>query len=632
MFLQNNFSQNHSEDYSYLDKYFENLKKLEFKKAHNINLENKSSVNELINLLTKIIADNGTSLISEMELKIKEFKVIKSNSKINNSLQNLIKGYLLLNYKKDRVNSFKYFRNACLIGLKAGNKPLIKYSLLSILHFYAEGSLQNDGKYKNHLNKYKELCEDGIDWLYYYNYKNKLYGQSKTYDENRKKSSNIEKSLIHKFDSLVATFKQQYKPLLFYYIQKGNSIIWEKPNLAEKFYLKAWNLTTNEKYYKTKKLSILFHFSRVSTKKNEHNKGLSYLKTAYSFINVNDSLDNIFYINAYKAGHFYNLKEYDSAFIYERKARFSSYNLNFQKHYTEVSKVREELNSKDKEIENLQLKQDNLEIENKRKQNSNFLIGSLLFILFGGTIGYLNLKNSRKKRLLALQQKELEKQKNITLIKEQELTTINAMVDGQEKERKRIAEDLHDNIGSVLATLKLHFENLKINREKKHFNQEELYQKTEGLIDETYKKVRSIAHAKNAGVIANQGLLVAIQMMAEKISSADKINIVVIDYGLDKPIDNSLEISVFRIVQELTTNIIKHAEATNATINLAHYDDHLNIIIEDNGKGFDINKINLKNGMGISSIKTRIEHLEGTFEIDSTLKKGTSTIINIPIS
>jgi signal transduction histidine kinase len=170
-----------------------------------------------------------------------------------------------------------------------------------------------------------------------------------------------------------------------------------------------------------------------------------------------------------------------------------------------------------------------------------------------------------------------------------------------------------------------------MNREKKKINQETLFDKTEGLIDEAYLKVRSIAHAKNAGVIANQGLLVAIQMMAEKISSADKIKIEVIDFGLDKRLENSLEITVFRIIQELLTNIMKHAEAKNATINISLYDDTLNIIIEDNGKGFDIKKVNLKDGMGISSIKTRINHLNGAFNVDATIGKGSSIIIDIPI-
>ena len=297
-----------------------------------------------------------------------------------------------------------------------------------------------------------------------------------------------------------------------------------------------------------------------------------------------------------------------------------------------VEDIETKYQTEKKEKENLKLKSQNIETEARRKQNRNLLIGAVMFILLAGTIAILTLKNSKRKRKLAEQETELETQKNLTLLKEQEITTINAMVDGQEKERQRIAEDLHDNLGSVLATLKLHFENLKINTEKKKIDQNTLFDKTENLIDEAYLKVRRIAHAKNAGVIANQGLLVAIQMMAEKISSADKINIEVIDYGLDKRLENSLEITVFRIIQELTTNIIKHAEAKNATINIALYDKNLNIIIEDNGLGFNIDKVNLKNGMGISSIKTRVEHLKGTFEVDSTIGKGSSIIINIPIT
>jgi signal transduction histidine kinase len=254
-----------------------------------------------------------------------------------------------------------------------------------------------------------------------------------------------------------------------------------------------------------------------------------------------------------------------------------------------------------------------------------------LVIFLGGIIGILLLKNSKRKRKLAEKDKEIQTQKNLSFLKEQEITTINAMIDGQEKERTQIAEDLHDNLGSILATLKLHFENLKINHDKKIVQQDALFDKTEGLIDQAYLKVRSIAHAKNAGVIADQGLLVAIKIMSEKISSADKIKIEVIDYGLHKRLDNSLEISLFRTIQELITNIIKHAEAKLVTINIALFDTSLNIIVEDDGKGFDASKINFKKGMGISSIKTRMKHLKGTFEIDSTLGKGTSIIINIPV-
>jgi hypothetical protein len=274
--------------------------------------------------------------------------------------------------------------------------------------------------------------------------------------------------------------------------------------------------------------------------------------------------------------------------------------------------------------ENEKLRTDNI------KKNT-LLFGSTSLILVIVLIGYFIIKNSRRKRLLALQEKELETQKNLTLLKEHEISTINAMVEGQEKERKRVAEDLHDNLGSVIATLKLHFENLRINREKKRINQETLFDKTENLIDEAYQKVRSIAHAKNAGVIANQGLLVAVKLMAEKVSSANSIQIEVIDYGLEKPIENSLEISLFRIIQELTTNIIKHSKAKNATINISQDTDDITVLIEDDGIGMDTSKIDVQKGMGLHSIKTRVEHLEGSFTIDSTPSKGTTIIINIPI-
>ncbi|MGJ8745040.1 ATP-binding protein [Polaribacter sp.] len=371
----------------------------------------------------------------------------------------------------------------------------------------------------------------------------------------------------------------------------------------------AYNYNNQGQYYK---------------KIKNYNLALKYYKKADSISLKKHKYKSklIFYQNLADT---YNLiKDYQNETFYLKKVATLKDSINNTTQNIAISDIKEK-------YDNQKLRADNLEIEQQRQQNRNFLIGALLFILLAGSIAILSLKNSKRKRKLAEQEAALETQKNLTILKEQELTTINAMVDGQEKERKRIAEDLHDNLGSVLATLKMHFENLKINNEKKKISQEILFDKTEGLIDEAYLKVRSIAHAKNAGVIANQGLLVAVKMMAEKISSADKITIEVVHFGLNKRLENSLEISIFRIIQELITNIIKHADAKNATINLSLFDKNLNIIIEDDGKGFDIKKVNLKNGMGISSIKTRVSHLKGSFKVDATFGKGSSIIINVPV-
>ncbi|WP_171032317.1 tetratricopeptide repeat-containing sensor histidine kinase [Polaribacter aestuariivivens] len=445
---------------------------------------------------------------------------------------------------------------------------------------------------------------------------------------------------------------------------------WDNNNISKSrmYYFKALKTVENSKlkqykaniyanlaylYTKKKPDSAKIFFEKTLTNVNKNDKNLlfgNYINYAIFFQQQKKFSKAIALLNkakeieptAYKLKYYkilYNnfakcykeIGDYKKA--YEAYEKYNTYrdSLNNTTQNIAISDLDKKYQTEKKEKQILQLEKENLETESKRIKNRNLLIGSLLFILFTGTIGILSLKNSKRKRKLLEQDKELEKQKNLTLLKEQELTTINAMVDGQEKERKRIAEDLHDNLGSVLATLKLHFENLQMNKEKKKINQEELFNKTENLIDEAYLKVRSIAHAKNAGVIANQGLLSAIEMMAEKIAVADKINIDVIDFGLDKPLENSLEITTFRIIQELITNVLKHAEAKNITINISLYDNDLQIIIEDDGKGFDANAIDSKKGMGITSIETRISHLNGTFEIDSTFGKGTSVLINIPL-
>lgn len=278
----------------------------------------------------------------------------------------------------------------------------------------------------------------------------------------------------------------------------------------------------------------------------------------------------------------------------------------------------------DAQVANSDIKYKSAEKEKKLIEKNSQLIISLSILALVIISAYLLQKNTRKKQLLAEQAKDLEAQKVFTLLKEQELASIDAMIEGQEKERKRIAEDLHDDLGALMATVKLHFDNIETAQN------EDAVQKTSSLLDEAYSKIRTIAHAKNAGVIANDGLLVAVKNMTSKISSANKVDMEVIAHGLENRLENSLELSLFRTIQELIANIIKHAEATKATIQLTQFQESLNIIVEDNGKGFDFKEIK-ETGIGLDNIKKRVEHLNGKLNIDSTLGKGTSIILDIPI-
>lgn len=353
------------------------------------------------------------------------------------------------------------------------------------------------------------------------------------------------------------------------------------------------------------------------------NKGINYhfqkkLDSATNFLDharnmVKDSSDyNNILIAKWKGENFYEKGLLDSAYYYKnlelelRRARYT------QKTDASISEIytKYETEKKEKQIRNTR----------------NWLIAASLALLLGTGIAILLQKNTTKKRQLAEQEAVLKQQRVENLLKEQELVSIDAMIAGQEKERKKVAGELHDDLGSLMATIKLHFDNAKMGKK------DPALQNAQKLLEEAYQKVRGMAHHKNSGVMSDQGLLPAIKRMARTISKTDALEVTVEDFGLGERMENSLELSIFRMVQELVANVIKHAEASKVNIQLTQHEDNLNIIVEDNGKGFDRSTFDKdKSGMGLTNIEKRVEHLEGNFTIDSILGKGTSILIDIPV-
>ncbi|CAL2064519.1 sensor histidine kinase [Tenacibaculum sp. 190524A05c] len=580
--------------------------------------------NDLESLYLKFQAE----LIIDARPNIKIHQAIKTKVKSNRDsiLFALIEGdnvWFSNNFKRDSISFTNYF-SAYQKSIEQNDSTLICESLNRINRYCLE-SEENIKDFGFYSNQYISFANSN-----YQKAKSKFFRLSYILQSNFLINNSLPNNILDLFNKDIAFCKNhneiyvmaEFHNLLgvtydVFYKKLDRSL--DNYQIAEKIFSTQKKLN----YFKTKLFNIYINKAHIYHQKKQYEPSNIEIAKA---LKINPKKNNIRIKRALElvSSNFQKLNQLDSSLYYLKKSKTLGDSIGLIQKAIAISDITEKYQAEKKEKENLELRA-------KRKQDKILLFSGALFMILGSLIAYLNLKNSRRKRLLAEQQKELEKQKNLTLLKEQEITTINAMVAGQEKERIRIAEDLHDNIGSVLATLKLHFENLKLNREKKHFNQEELYNKTEKLIDETYLKVRSIAHAKNAGVIANQGLLVAIKIMADKISSANQLHIEIVDFGLDKPIESNLEITIFRIIQELITNTIKHAEATEVTINLSLFDENLNVIVEDNGKGFNESKINFKKGMGLGSIQKRIEHYNGTFQIDSVLNRGTSIILNIPV-
>ncbi|WP_299130957.1 sensor histidine kinase [uncultured Winogradskyella sp.] len=431
-------------------------------------------------------------------------------------------------------------------------------------------------------------------------------------------------------------------------IEKGISHYRNSTQIAieNKDSIKYYNNLINEGmflgYYEEKPIEAIKIYDRIIPffiKRNDKNRlfsSLINLSFQYYLINDNNKAIN----TLYKADTMTLKKDLlaSKELLYLRLSQYHQSNKNYESalSYLKKSDSLKDIIRKDKqqskvriieeELDNEKLKADNLETDAKRKRNLNIAIGLGGSLALGSIIAFLLFKNTKRKQKLAEQEKEIESQKLATVLKDQELNAIDAMIAGQEKERQRIANDLHDDLGGLMANVKLHFNALQDK------DSPELFDKTNTLIEEAYQKVRSVAHAKNSGVIAKQGLLKAVENMADKISASNKIQIDVLDHGLDNRIENSLELTLFRIIQELITNVIKHAEATEATIHLTNHDDAINIMVEDNGKGFNPSQITkIKSGMGISSIDKRVEHLDGKLTIESEKNKGTTVIIDIPL-
>ncbi len=218
-----------------------------------------------------------------------------------------------------------------------------------------------------------------------------------------------------------------------------------------------------------------------------------------------------------------------------------------------------------------------------------------------------------------------------TLLKDQELKSVSSMLEVQEQERKRIAADLHDRLGSMLSTVKLYFNSVEQQIDNLIEQNREQYHKATSLLDEACDEVRKISHNLVSGELVKFGLVSALNQLRDTILETGMLKMEVLAFGMDKRLDSATEISLYRVIQELMNNILKHSKADKVTIQLNKVDHNLNIVVEDNGTGFDVAAALEKDGMGLRNTETRVKKLQGTIDFDSAKGRGTTTIIDIPV-
>ncbi len=208
--------------------------------------------------------------------------------------------------------------------------------------------------------------------------------------------------------------------------------------------------------------------------------------------------------------------------------------------------------------------------------------------------------------------------------------TAKSVIDAEERERKRIAGDLHDGIGQMLSAAKM---NLSALQEGLHFDQVEqsmFFNRTQDIIDECCKEVRTLSHQMMPDALLKNGLASAVGEFVSKIDSS-RLKVNLHTYGLPQRMEETLEILLYRIIQECVNNVIKHSGANSLDIQIIKDEKEVSITIDDNGKGFNMAHQENFEGIGLKNIKSRVEYLNGSVNFDSTEGRGTHVHVEIPL-
>ncbi len=259
------------------------------------------------------------------------------------------------------------------------------------------------------------------------------------------------------------------------------------------------------------------------------------------------------------------------------------------------------------------------------QRNKLLMIGGItaaaLLLLLG-----LLYRQSRQKRMLAEKDVLLQQEQVKFLERQQQVVSLQSMVNGQETERTRIAKDLHDGLGGLFSTIKMYFSTLQ--HEQPQLKDDELFTKSYEIVNTASEEVRRIAHNMMPEVLIKIGLLQAVQELCNSITAGKLLTVTLQSYGMDKRLNGSTEVMLFRIIQELLNNIIKHAKATEAIIQFNKDGNRLGIIVEDNGRGFNTAEADLKTKAGLASVESRVTYLNGKLSIDSQKESGTTVMMD----
>lgn len=546
-------------------------------------------------------------------------KAIKALSKFRNEESDFFQALAWYSYGVSKKNKEGYLPLVKIILEKS--LPLVKkyensrnlgflYTQLAVILTYNA----QFKKAENYNNKALEILEKKFPnsaelFFTYLNSANNFCYQANG-DEAQKYLNKAEK-LIEPYPESSSNAFYYYSKTLFYITRQRNS---EALPIIEKgiFYAKKFNQNLLAQMFYFNKYDILKKLKRYHEAKSTLEDVLAEKTLAIDLNNRKTFYKQLSLLNE-------ELGDTKEALKWEQKYSKLNDSLNIENVKLEINKLESKFNTAEKERKiatlNAEKNQKDLEVN---KKNSYLWGMGLVLLLALSLLAFFY--------ILFRKNNKINEQKINDIKQKEELSLTKAILDGEERERERIARDLHDGLGGMLAGVKINFSTWSANHLQPEKDEE--FYKILGQLDSSVSELRHVARNLMPESLLNFGLETALDDLCEFYIRKD----LEIDFqaiGIEKKVPLNIQLNIYRIAQELLANAVKHAQATSILLQCSQSGENFLITIEDNGNGFEKEVEKTTKSMGFHNLRNRVNYLKGKMEVNSDHQ---GTTINIELN
>ena len=516
-----------------------------------------------------------------------------------NQFEKALKFYLLA---FDIAEKYNLYENKSRVLINLGNLSVRQKDTLKALEYYHQ-NIVNALKYNLNNELIGGYSNTAI--LYAPSNKNKAieYYDKALFIAKKNKNVYAEYNLHINLSELYVRYKSEKTLKKVYYHLQQAKFIQQKLNDSSLLFFLNFNFGG---YYKSK--------AQFST-------AIEYYKKALNTVNINTPSNqflNLYYTlsDAYAKNNDYK----NALLVKEKQFKLSDsiFTVKKNKAFTEVQ-TKYEVDKKNLKIQ--LLTKDKI-IQSRRKQ---ILIAiAVILIVFLIIVLLFYKQRIKTQKIIAENENKIHTQEVIRLENEKELKRILGVVEGQDQERNRLAQDIHDGIGGALAGIKLELSQVNSTIKNNKIDQIIIKMQT------AFNDLRSISHNLSINSLKEKEFDFLLNKLKEEYKNRGEFEteIIIFPENSMNNVSHTIRYQLYRIIQELFTNTSKHAVASKVVLSCTVFEEQINIIFEDNGCGFDFSK---ETGIGLRNIQERLSILSGTIIIESNKEKGTTIIIDIPL-